>query len=122
MEEIRNNNNTTKNKSVAVMDILLQLFEYKSFISSFSPNLSKTESLANFIQECGIPKYLKQKKINQLQECQDLRFQSSILNEGRGGRRYLPSVFTEQRIAMLYAVLHTETTERNYIQGIKKRK
>jgi hypothetical protein len=33
----------------------------------FSPNLSKIETLANFIQEGGIPEYLKQKKISQKQ-------------------------------------------------------
>ena len=43
------------------------------------------------------------------QEWQHLRFQSGTSSEGDGGRRYLPCVFTEQGIAMLSAVLHTET-------------
>lgn len=43
------------------------------------------------------------------QEWQHLRFQSGTSSEGHGGRRYLPCVFTEQGIAMLSAVLHTET-------------
>jgi hypothetical protein len=38
----------------------------------------------------------------------DLRFQSGTSNSGRGGRRYAPFVFTEQGVAMLSAVLHSE--------------
>ncbi|HRS58815.1 MAG TPA: ORF6N domain-containing protein [Bacteroidia bacterium] len=37
-----------------------------------------------------------------------LRFQNGTLNK-RGGRRYLPYVFTEQGVAMLSAVLNSET-------------
>jgi hypothetical protein len=36
-----------------------------------------------------------------------LRFQLGISNEGRGGRRYLPYVFTEQGVAMLASVLNS---------------
>lgn len=42
------------------------------------------------------------------QEWQNLKFQSGTSSEVHGGRRYLPSVFSEQGIAMLSAVLHTE--------------
>lgn len=52
-------------------------------------------------------------------EWQNLRFQSGTSNEGRGGRRYLPSVFTEQGIAMLSAVLHTETAVNVSVQIMK---
>ncbi len=39
-----------------------------------------------------------------------LRFQNGTLKEGRGKhRKYLPYVFTEQGVAMLSAVLHSET-------------
>lgn len=38
-----------------------------------------------------------------------LRFQSGTSNETRGGRRYLPFAFTEQGVAMLSAVLHSDT-------------
>jgi hypothetical protein len=42
------------------------------------------------------------------QEASDLRFQSGISNvTGRGGRRYLPYVFTEQGVAMLSSVLRS---------------
>ena len=37
-----------------------------------------------------------------------LIFQIGISKNGRGGRRYMPYVFTEQGIAMLSSVLHSE--------------
>ena len=41
------------------------------------------------------------------QEVSSLRCQIGISKSGRGGRRYLPYVFTEQGIAMLSGVLHS---------------
>lgn len=41
-------------------------------------------------------------------EFEDLRFQNGTSNE-RGGRRYFPYAFTEQGVAMLSAVLNSET-------------
>lgn len=41
------------------------------------------------------------------QEVSALRCQSGISKSGRGGRRYLPNVFTEQGIAMLSGVLNS---------------
>ena len=41
-------------------------------------------------------------------EFQVLRSQSVISKKGRGGRRYLPYVFTEQGMAMLSSVLKSE--------------
>ncbi|MCO5287023.1 MAG: ORF6N domain-containing protein [Chitinophagaceae bacterium] len=43
------------------------------------------------------------------EESEALRFQIGTSNTGRGGRRYLPYVFTEQGIAMLSAVLRSNT-------------
>jgi hypothetical protein len=43
------------------------------------------------------------------EEAEVLRFQSGISKPpGRGGRRYLPYAFTEQGVAMLSSVLHSE--------------
>lgn len=42
------------------------------------------------------------------EEYQSLRFQFETSNEGRGGRRYLPYVFTELGVAMLSSVLNSE--------------
>jgi hypothetical protein len=53
------------------------------------------------------------------QEWQSLRFQSGTSSEGHGGRRYFPNVFTEQGIAMLSAVLHTEIAVNVSIQIMK---
>ena len=41
-------------------------------------------------------------------EADGLRLQSAISKGGRGGRRYLPYVFTEQGVAMLSTVLNSE--------------
>lgn len=41
-------------------------------------------------------------------EAKALRSQIVISNEGRGGRRYAPYVFTEQGVAMLSAVLRSD--------------
>lgn len=42
------------------------------------------------------------------EEWQSLRFQIGTSNEGKGGRRYLPYVFTEQGVAMLSSVLNSK--------------
>ena len=42
------------------------------------------------------------------EEADVLRCQIGTSNEGRGGRRYLPYVFTEQGVAMLSSVLNSE--------------
>ncbi|HEX5989563.1 MAG TPA: ORF6N domain-containing protein [Solirubrobacterales bacterium] len=41
-------------------------------------------------------------------ETEALRSQFATSNEGRGGRRYAPYVFTEQGVAMLSGVLHSD--------------
>ena len=41
-------------------------------------------------------------------EAEALRCQIGTSNKGRGGRRYLPYVFTEQGVAMLSSVLNSE--------------
>jgi hypothetical protein len=43
------------------------------------------------------------------QEVVALRSQIGISKDGRGGRRYLPYVFTEQGVSMLSAVLRSAT-------------
>jgi hypothetical protein len=48
----------------------------------------------------------------------DLRFQNGT-SSGHGGRRYLPYVFTEQGVAMLSAVLRSETAVTVSIQIMK---
>src|SRR5437870_5079988 len=42
------------------------------------------------------------------EEAERLRFQIGISKPGRGGRRYVPYVFTEQGVAMLSSVLRSK--------------
>ena len=42
------------------------------------------------------------------EEAESLRFQIGTSNVGRGGRRYLPYVFTEHGVAMLSSVLNSK--------------
>ena len=55
----------------------LQFSEYYDFVASKSPNLSKMDSLGNYIVEGGIPEYYNQKNISQKQAD---NFISSVLN------------------------------------------
>jgi len=55
----------------------LQFAEYYDFIATKSPNLSKIDSLGNYIVEGGIPEYYNQQKISQKQAD---NFVSSVLN------------------------------------------
>lgn len=48
-------------------------------------------------------------------ETRDLRSQSATSNKGRGGRRYLPHVFTEHGVVMLSSVLNSERDVRTGI-------
>lgn len=41
-------------------------------------------------------------------EMKSLRYQFGTSNKGRGGRRYLPYVFSENGVAMLSSVLHSK--------------
>ena len=49
----------------------------------------------------------------------DLSYQNGTLNTRRGGRRYLPYAFTEQGVAMLSAVLRSETAVKVSIRIIE---
>jgi predicted AAA+ superfamily ATPase len=55
----------------------LQFSEYYDFIAPKSPNLSKIDSLGNYIVEGGIPEYYNQQKINQKNADE---FVKSVLN------------------------------------------
>lgn len=53
------------------------------------------------------------------QELTDLRCQIGTSNEGRGGRRYHPYVFTEQGVAMLASVLQSKEAAMINIQIVR---
>jgi hypothetical protein len=50
------------------------------------------------------------------EEAERLRLQNAISKKGRGGRRYLPLVFTEQGVAMLSSVLNSPKAVKVNIQ------
>jgi len=62
---------------VEISILPLQFSEYQEFIKSKSPNLSNIETLAIYLQEGGVPEYLKQKMISQKQADDFMR---SVLN------------------------------------------
>jgi uncharacterized protein len=62
---------------VEISILPLQFSEYQDFIKSKSPNLSNFETLAIYLQEGGVPEYLKQKMISQKQADDFMR---SVLN------------------------------------------
>jgi len=53
------------------------------------------------------------------EEAESLRFQIGTSNVGRGGRRYLPLVFTEGGVAMLSSVLTSDQAARVNISIIR---
>ena len=55
----------------------LQFSEYYEFMLTKSPNLSKMESLGNYVMEGGVPEYFNQKDISQKQADD---FMQSVLN------------------------------------------
>ena len=54
-------------------------------------------------------------QIETLENSKSLRLQIETSKEGRGGTRYLPYAFTEQGVAMLSGVLHSDKAIKMYI-------
>ena len=73
-----------------------------------SPNLAVKRNISRFPED-----FMFQLKRH---EVEALRFQIETSKQGRGGRRYLPYVFTEQGVAMLSSVLHSERAVQVNIQ------
>lgn len=74
------------------------------------------EDIANLRCQIGAPRQVSQSVIpsghlnlRSQNATSSLRSQNATLNGQHGGRRYLPYVFTEQGVAMLSAVLRSET-------------
>src|SRR5206468_12882955 len=55
------------------------------------------------------------------EETAALRSQIAISNTVRGGRRYRPLVFTEQGVAMLSSVLHSERRSEEHTSELQSR-
>lgn len=103
-EEIKNLIYTIRGKQVMLDSDIANLYHYKTK----SLNLAVKRNIERFPEE-----FCFQLTEN---EFENLRFQfetsnEKSLNESRGGRRYLPYVFTEQGIAMLSGILRNETKD-----------
>ncbi len=117
-EEIKNLIYTIRGKQVMIDSDVARLYHYKTKVL----NLTVRRNIERFPEE-----FCSQLTENEFQtlrfqigtskqnESQNLRFQietskqsSEINNNLRGGRRYLPYVFTEQGIAMLAGVLKND--------------
>ena len=99
-EDIRNLIYTIRGKQVMLDSDVARLYNYKTKVL----NLTVRRNIERFPEEFCF----------QLtdSELENLRFQfetSNIVINSRGGRRYLPYVFTEQGIAMLAGVLKSQT-------------
>lgn len=100
---------TVRGKQVMLDSDVAELFEYKTKVL----NLTVKRNIERFPKEFCFQ--LTEKEV------ENLRFQFETSNENRlrGGRRYLPYVFTEQGIAMLAGVLKSEIAVKVSIDIIK---
>ena len=101
-EEIKNFIYTIRGKQVMLDSDVAMLYHYET------KNINKAvkRNIERFPEEFCFQLTEEELKI--------LRFQigtsndKNMINNSRGGRRYLPYVFTEQGIAMLSAILHSD--------------
>lgn len=108
-EEIKNLIYTIRGKQVMIDSDVANLYHYKTKVL----NLSVKRNIERFPEE-----FCFQLTENELE---NLRFQieTSNANNMRGGRRYLPYVFTEQGIAILAGILKSEIAVKVSINIIK---
>ena len=108
-EEIKNLIYTVRGKQVMLDSDVANLYHYKTKVL----NLTVRRNIERFPEEFCF-------QITE-DELESLRFQfeTSNKNNMRGGRRYLPYVFTEQGIAMLSGVLKSEVAIKVSIHIIK---
>jgi len=87
------------------------------FPAEFMFQLSEDDLISLRLQNATSESKLLQSK-NTILENTPLRLQNATSNK-KGGRRYIPYVFTEQGVAMLSTVLHTKTAVNMSIQIMK---
>jgi len=107
IEDIKNLIYKIRGKQVMLDSDVANLYYYKTK----SLNLAVKRNIERFPEE-----FCFQLTEN---EFENLRFQFETSNENRGGRRYLPYVFTEQGIAMLSGILRSEIAVKVSINIIK---
>lgn len=112
-EEIKNMIYAIRGKQVMLDSDVAMLYQYKTKVL----NLAVRRNIERFPEEFCF-------QLNE-KELETLRFQietsksENSVNEARGGRRYLPYVFTEQGIAMLAGVLRSDIAVKVSINIIK---
>ena len=104
VKSIQNHIFTVRGVQVMLDSDLAKMYQ----VETKNLNLAVKRNIARFPDNFRFQLTKKEYKI--------LRLQIETSNENRGGRRYLPFVFTEQGVAMLSAVLRSETAVNVSIQ------
>ena len=107
IENIKNRIFTIRGLQVMVDSDLAEMYE----VETKNLNLSVKRNIARFPDNFRFQ--LTEEEYNSLR----LQFETS--KEKRGGRRYIPYVFTEQGVAMLSAILRSDTAVKVSIQIIQ---
>ncbi len=98
------------NSLVEVKNLIYEIRGYKVMLDSDLANLYEvpTKRLNEAVKRniARFPKHYMFQLTNE--EFESLRSQFATSNKSRGGRRYMPYVFTEQGVAMLSTVLNSE--------------
>lgn len=98
------------NSLVEVKNLIYEIRDYKVMLDSDLANLYEvpTKRLNEAVKRniARFPKHYMFQLTNE--EFESLRSQIATSNKSRGGRRYMPYVFTEQGVAMLSSVLNSE--------------
>lgn len=98
------------NSLVEVKNLIYEIRDYKVMLDSDLANLYEvpTKRLNEAVKRniARFPKHYMFQLTNE--EFESLRSQFATSNKSRGGRRYMPYVFTEQGVAMLSTVLNSE--------------
>lgn len=98
------------NSLVEVKNLIYEIRGYKVMLDSDLANLYEvpTKRLNEAVKRniARFPKHYMFQLTNE--EFESLRSQIATSNKSRGGRRYMPYVFTEQGVAMLSTVLNSE--------------
>ena len=95
---------------IEVKNIIYEIRGYKVMLDSDLADLYEvpTKRLNEAVKRnlARFPKHYMFQLTNE--EFEILRSQIATSNKGRGGRRYMPYVFTEQGVAMLSSILNSE--------------
>ena len=113
-DDIENLIYTIRGKQVMLDSDVANLYQYKTK----SLNLSVKRNIERFPEEFCFQ--LTENELNNLRfQIETSKKEKNILTSSRGGRRYLPYVFTEQGVAMLAGILKSDIAVNISIKIIK---